>query len=205
MMEIWSGWHLPFGIRDDGRRWKSWKYKWWRHSRQYLGSSVQTSWAVWPTWHLPFGIRDDGRRQKSWKCKWWRCRRREHPSTLTSIANLATTFSNQGRWTEAEKLEVQVMETSKTVLRPEHPSTLTSMWNLSYTLKKLHRHAEALSLLQACGPTIGSQPILILLLLQPIWRHGKSFTQSVRRLKTESRAGRDRIIWLIHASLDEFK
>jgi hypothetical protein len=34
-----------------------------------------------------------------------------HPSTLTSIANLASTYWNQGRWDEAEELEVQVMET----------------------------------------------------------------------------------------------
>ena len=43
-------------------------------------------------------------------------------------------------------------------------------------------------------------PILILLLLRPIWSHG--FTRSVRRLKTESRAGRDRIIWLFCTSLN---
>ena len=30
----------------------------------------------------------------------------EHPDTLTSMANLAVTFHNQGRWNEAEKLEV---------------------------------------------------------------------------------------------------
>ncbi|KAK6605164.1 hypothetical protein H4I96_05746 [Botrytis cinerea] len=36
----------------------------------------------------------------------------EHPSTLTSMANLASTYRNQGRWKEAEDLEVQVMETS---------------------------------------------------------------------------------------------
>jgi hypothetical protein len=39
----------------------------------------------------------------------------EHPSTLTSIANLASTYGNQGRWKEAE----------------EHPDTLTSMINLA--------------------------------------------------------------------------
>src|SRR5205814_436825 len=38
----------------------------------------------------------------------------DHPSTLTSMANLVSTFWNQGRWEEAEKLEVGVMETSKT-------------------------------------------------------------------------------------------
>ncbi|KAF1951016.1 hypothetical protein CC80DRAFT_425467, partial [Byssothecium circinans] len=37
----------------------------------------------------------------------------EHPSTLTSMANLALTYGDQGRWKEAEELEVQVMETRK--------------------------------------------------------------------------------------------
>ena len=40
----------------------------------------------------------------------------DHPSTLTSMANLASTYRNQGRWKEAEELEVQVMETFKRVL-----------------------------------------------------------------------------------------
>ncbi|KUL81548.1 hypothetical protein ZTR_09489 [Talaromyces verruculosus] len=35
----------------------------------------------------------------------------KHPSSLTSMAHLASTYRNQGRWNEAEKLEVQVMET----------------------------------------------------------------------------------------------
>ena len=51
----------------------------------------------------------------------------EHPSTLISVANLASTYRNQGRWNEAEKLEVQVMEMRKKVLGEEHPHTLTSM------------------------------------------------------------------------------
>ena len=66
------------------------------------------------------------------------------------MANLASTYRIQGRWAEAEKLFVQVMEASKTVLGPEHPNTLITMWNLSHTLKELHPRAEALSLLQAC-------------------------------------------------------
>jgi tetratricopeptide (TPR) repeat protein len=57
----------------------------------------------------------------------------EHPSTLSSMANLASTYQNQGRWKEAEELEVQVMETSLTVLGHEHPDTLTSMSNLAST------------------------------------------------------------------------
>ena len=57
----------------------------------------------------------------------------EHPSTLTSMANLAPTYWNQRRWKEAEELDVQVVETFKRVLRREHPSTLTSMANLAST------------------------------------------------------------------------
>jgi len=57
--------------------------------------------------------------------------REEHPSTLTSMANLASTYRNQGRWKEAEELEMQVMGTIKRVLGEEHPSTLTSIGNLA--------------------------------------------------------------------------
>ena len=34
-----------------------------------------------------------------------------HPDTLTSMANLASTYMNQGRWKEAEELQVKVMGT----------------------------------------------------------------------------------------------
>ncbi|KAJ5144433.1 hypothetical protein N7476_004949 [Penicillium atrosanguineum] len=44
-----------------------------------------------------------------------------------SIRNLASTYRKQGRWKEAEQLEVQVMETSKTKLGEDHPDTLTIM------------------------------------------------------------------------------
>jgi hypothetical protein len=57
----------------------------------------------------------------------------EHPSTLTGMDNLAAAYSNQGRWKEAEELDVRVMETRKRVLGAEHPSTLTSMGNLAAT------------------------------------------------------------------------
>ncbi|KAH8761907.1 hypothetical protein BGZ57DRAFT_992576, partial [Hyaloscypha finlandica] len=40
----------------------------------------------------------------------------EHLDTLTSIANLASIYRNQGRWKEAEDLDVQVIETRKRVL-----------------------------------------------------------------------------------------
>ena len=45
-----------------------------------------------------------------------RISRLEHPSTLSSMVNLASTYWNQGRWDEAAKLEVQVMDRRKRVL-----------------------------------------------------------------------------------------
>ena len=45
----------------------------------------------------------------------------EHPDTLTIIDDLASTYRDQGRWKEAEELEVKVMETSLRVLGQEHP------------------------------------------------------------------------------------
>jgi hypothetical protein len=59
----------------------------------------------------------------------------EHPNTLTSMANLASTYWNQGRWKEAEELQVLVTEARKSVLGEGHPDTLTSMVNLAYTLR----------------------------------------------------------------------
>jgi tetratricopeptide (TPR) repeat protein len=71
----------------------------------------------------------------------------EHPSTLTSMANLALTVLNQGRLKEAKELEVQVIETSKRALREEHPSTLASMGNLASTFLNQGRWKEAEELL----------------------------------------------------------
>jgi hypothetical protein len=59
------------------------------------------------------------------------------------MANLASTYWNQGRWGEAEKLSIQVIETSKTKLGADHPSTLTSMANLASTYRSQGRWEEA--------------------------------------------------------------
>ncbi|KAF1967610.1 kinesin light chain [Bimuria novae-zelandiae CBS 107.79] len=85
----------------------------------------------------------------------------EHPDTLTSMANLASTYRNQGRWKEAEELFEQVMETSSRVLGEEHPSTLTSMSNLASTYRNQGRWKEAEELqakeLQICSRVLGEE------------------------------------------------
>jgi hypothetical protein len=57
--------------------------------------------------------------------------------------NLASTYRNQGRWKEAEELDVQVMEASARVLGQEHPDTLTSIANLALTYQNQGRWKEA--------------------------------------------------------------
>ena len=67
----------------------------------------------------------------------------EHPETLTSMGNLATTYWKLRRWNKAEQLEVQVMDMTMKLLGEEHPDTLTSMGNLATTYWKLGRWNEA--------------------------------------------------------------
>jgi len=57
----------------------------------------------------------------------------KHPNTLTSMANLASTNSSQGRRKEGQELAVEVMETRWRVSGQDHPHTLTSMGNLAST------------------------------------------------------------------------
>ncbi len=57
----------------------------------------------------------------------------DDPNTLGSHSLLALTYRYQGRWMDAEELEVQVLETSSRVLGEEHPDTLTRIANLATT------------------------------------------------------------------------
>ena len=74
----------------------------------------------------------------------------EHPQTLTSMASLAVTYMNQGRWTEAKALQERVLKTLRHVLCEEHPDMLTSMANLAHTLRSQGRNEEALTLMSRC-------------------------------------------------------
>ncbi len=54
----------------------------------------------------------------------------DHLDTLASMNNLASIYSNQGWWEEAETLFVLVRETFEVKFGADHPSTLTSVYNL---------------------------------------------------------------------------
>ncbi|KAE8397202.1 purine and uridine phosphorylase [Aspergillus pseudonomiae] len=85
----------------------------------------------------------------------------EHPHTLTSMANLASTYRDQGQLKEAEELELQVIELYKEVLGPEHPHTLTSMHNLASTYQDQGRWKEAeelqLQVMELRKPVLGPE------------------------------------------------
>ncbi|KAL2859978.1 purine and uridine phosphorylase [Aspergillus lucknowensis] len=78
-------------------------------------------------------------------------------SALTSLADLGSIYWSQGRWNEAEKLEVQVMETSKTVLGAEHPDTLSSTANLASTYWNQGRWNKAEKLMANLASTYWNQ------------------------------------------------
>lgn len=50
------------------------------------------------------------------------------------MADLAANFRRQGRFNEAEELEMQVVATRRRVLGVEHPDTLVSIGNLGVIL-----------------------------------------------------------------------
>lgn len=60
---------------------------------------------------------------------------------LQSILAIIVKF--RGRWEEAEKLQLDVLETSKTVFGLEHPETLTDMANLASMYHDQGRFEEA--------------------------------------------------------------
>jgi hypothetical protein len=96
----------------------------------------------------------------------------DHPDTLTSMANLASTYRNQGRWDEAEKLQVDVMNARKAKLGSDHPDTLTSMANLASTYWNQGRWDEAeklqVDVMNAQKQSL-DQTTQTLLLAWPIW------------------------------------
>jgi hypothetical protein len=67
----------------------------------------------------------------------------EHLSTLISMANLASTYRNQGQWKEVEELSVQAIEMRRGVFGDEHPATLNSMAHLAWTYLNQGRWGEA--------------------------------------------------------------
>ena len=56
-----------------------------------------------------------------------------------------------GKYTEAEKLEIQVLDVRNRILGVEHPDTINTMENLAGIYRKLGKYAEA-EMLVICYP-----------------------------------------------------
>ncbi|CAI7669244.1 unnamed protein product [Penicillium crustosum] len=67
----------------------------------------------------------------------------EHEETIDSTQMLGTVYRAEGRWEEAEQLELQVMKSRKTKLGEDHPDTLVSISNLASTYSSQGRWEEA--------------------------------------------------------------
>jgi hypothetical protein len=70
----------------------------------------------------------------------------EHPSTLTSMNNLAGVLDSQGKYTEAETMHRRTLAMREKVFGVEHPDTLTSMNNLAGVLDSQGKYEEAIVL-----------------------------------------------------------
>jgi len=70
----------------------------------------------------------------------------EHPDTLSSMHNLAWTYHDLGRHSEALKLRKETFVLQKRILGPEDPHTLSSKNNLATSYTVFGRHIEALEL-----------------------------------------------------------
>jgi hypothetical protein len=73
----------------------------------------------------------------------------EHPDTLNSAANLASSLCGQAKHAEAERMFREVLTVRKRVLGPEHPDTLTTARGLAIALFCQRKYTEAQLLLKA--------------------------------------------------------
>ena len=87
----------------------------------------------------------------------------DHPSTLSSMANLASTYWNQGRWEEGGRARsAGDGEEQGQKLGADHPSTLSSMSNLASTYWNQGRWKEAeeleVQVMETSKATLGAGP-----------------------------------------------
>ncbi|MEO1210788.1 MAG: tetratricopeptide repeat protein, partial [Cyanobacteria bacterium J06638_20] len=67
----------------------------------------------------------------------------DHPSTATSLNNLALLYQSMGRYGEAEPLQLRDLAISEAQLGPNHPRTATSLNNLALLYRSMGRYGEA--------------------------------------------------------------
>jgi tetratricopeptide (TPR) repeat protein len=72
----------------------------------------------------------------------------DHPATLRSLNTLAASYSELGRFDQAEPLYKQVVDSDRRTLGPDHPEAITSLHNLGVHYRDRGRYDEAEPLLR---------------------------------------------------------
>ena len=65
------------------------------------------------------------------------------PFVINAIADLAATYQYLGKYKEAEKLQIQVLDARKRIIGVEHPDTINAMEQLAATYQNLGKYTEA--------------------------------------------------------------
>jgi tetratricopeptide (TPR) repeat protein len=73
---------------------------------------------------------------------------KEHPSTLSSVSNLAGVLESQGKYEAAEEMNRRALDGREKALGKEHPDTLASVYCLAYLLYKQQEYNTASELYQ---------------------------------------------------------
>jgi tetratricopeptide (TPR) repeat protein len=67
----------------------------------------------------------------------------EHPDTIHAMGNLASTYESLGKYADAQKLKIKVLDMRNRLLGEDHPDTIEAMSNLAITYESLGKYADA--------------------------------------------------------------
>ncbi|PWW75743.1 TPR-like protein [Tuber magnatum] len=81
-----------------------------------------------------------------------------HPSTLTSVNNLAQVLQYQGKYDESEAMNQRALEGREKILGPDHPDTLTSVNNLALMLRYQGKYDESEAMNR---PSVGNLALVL--------------------------------------------
>ena len=128
-----------------------------------------------------------------------------HPDTLTSLNNLASSYSSLGDYNKACELQNAVYNASKEILGEKHPDTLTSLNNLANSYSDLGDYNKAYKLqnvaYNTCKEILGEKHPNTLLVLsnllvsqirqdetdnQSIKKHMTAYFENINNLKTNA-------------------
>ena len=116
------------------------------------------------------------------------------------MANLAATYQKLGKYTEAQKLQMQVLDARNRILGVEHPETLRAMGNIAATYVKLGKYTEAeklqMQVLDARNRILGEEhphTILAMTNLAITYRNLARYTEA-EKLETQACELKSRVL-----------